>query len=226
MQARALLNRLPDSLPSLGADANFLSDFKYHCNLIPNPAWTELDRTLSRYLDAAEKVIDLDYGTTYRARNFQLRIQNPIAPGTWVNYAVDRLSARYYSLPASWCSAIRLPCRFLNATPVVAYTDQDGVTGTFVEGTDFVFVGGQSLTPEITWLPSSQQTFPNLGNVPWPLTVTFSTVANTQSAPNQALAILTLGAYFYRNPEGMGVGVEDLGSGFEALVGPLQGSFL
>lgn len=222
IQRRCLLERQPDSLTSLGLVAPTLAMFKQHCGLPDDPAWTEQDLRLGLLLDAAERYLDLNTGTTYRARNFTLTVQE-IRDSEVVSIASE-VTGRWYTIPVGRFTRIRLPCRPVTGTPTIVWTDNAGVTGSFVLGTDFVFTGGKSLTPEITFLATSPTSWPSTGLVPWPFVVTFSTAANTLTPEIHLLAILMLASHFFRNPQGM-VDVPHDGI-FGSLFTSLQGDFL
>lgn len=219
-----LLERQTDSVPSLGTLSGLLLLFKQHCALPPDDAWTEMDNYLGNLLDTAEQFIDWETGTTYRPRNFVLTVKQ-VHESQLVSIPSE-ITGRWYVLPVGRFCAVRLPVRPVIVAPTITWTDNLGNTGAFVLGTDFVFTGGQSLSPEVTFLPVTPTTWPEVGLVPWPFIFTFSSVANTQTPLLQLNAILQLAAYYFRNPEGMGLGVQDLGGGLQGLIYSLKGDFL
>lgn len=225
MQRAMLLERLPDSLSSLAADATFLTMLKRNCSLPPDPSWTEADTTLQMYTDAAEAWIDFFTGTTFRPRNFNLTVQY-VRPSQLVSIPSE-ISGRWYVLPIGRFSTITLPVRPVTTAPTIAWAKDDaGASGSFVLGTDYVFTGGQSVTPEITFLPISPNAWPMVGTVPWPFVISFTTAANTNLVAIQKLAIMQLASYYYHNPQGMGEDTPDLEGGFWGLLSALDGSWL
>ena len=219
-----LLERLTDSLPSLGADAPTLLLMKNNCALPNDSSWTELDSTLSLLLDAAEEFIDWQTGTTYRPRNFRLTVRS-VHESQLVSIPSE-ITGRWYVLPVGKFCTVRLPVRPVTTAPTITWTDNLGNTGTFTLNTDFTFQGGLSLTPEITFLPVTPTSWPETGLVPWPFVFTFSTVAGNQQPNLHKLAIVQLAAYYYRNPQAMGQDVPDMGQGFWGMLTQLKGDFL
>lgn len=216
-----------DSQTSLGADGAFLSSFKWQCALPVSDTWTEADAYLCGLIDAAEEWVDFITGTTLRPRNYKATVHHVhkseslsiVSPGFGINGC-------WYELPIGRFSSIVLPHRPIVANPAISWTDNNGNTGSLVYGTDFTFAGGSSATPTIAFLPLSSTSWPETGEVPFPYVITYATTADVRLPKVHQQAIMQLAAYYFRNPEGMGQAVPQLGIGFDGLLTALQGSFL
>lgn len=220
------LTKLADS-PALASLATvnggaLLALLKRHCALPSDTSWTEADAQLGMYLDAAESFIDQITGTPYRSHSYTLDLQT-LNRSTLLALPVD-ISGRWISLPVARFTAVRLPVFPVTANTVTfTWLDNDGNTGSFVNGTDFKVKGASTRSPEIIMM--SDITWPNTGLVPYPFTISFSSPAGFD--PNTSLmAIMQYASYLYRNPEGMGQEVADMGQAFWGCVSLLSGSFL
>ena len=216
-----LLERLPDGTPLLSladsvSGAAFLALAKRHCALPVDATVTEFDLQVAMYVDAAEKFIDAHSNCPFRPHQFRLNLSGlNCHPEGSAERSVDAFGRPFKS--------IRLPFGPVTATPVITNTADDGTVTTFASPTDFTFWGGYSLKPEIVF--NTLLTWPTSDITPYPYRVTFTT-ANNASDPCQKLAIMMLTGYYFRNPEGMGDEVPDVGSAFWAMVNSLKRGLL
>lgn len=200
------LTKAADSpaLASLGTveSGAFLALFKRHCALPSDSSWTEADAQLSAYLDMAERYVDAITGTPYRTHSYVLDIQPDV----------------------SCLSSIKLPIFPITAgTVTLSWTDNDGVSGSFVNNTDFKIRGASTRLPEI-FLQSDVE-WPATDLVSYPFSVGFTSPAGFDSHLSK-MAIIEYASYLYRNPEGMGQEVANMGQQFWGLISLLSGTFL
>lgn len=212
-----LLERLPDSLVSIGLDAPTLLAFKQHAALAPDDDWTEADLLLQGYLSAAERSVDEITASPYRGRSFK--------------YSVERMEQYTPSWRArsSWFSrcnsfwSIKLPMRPVTGTPTIAWTASDGTTGTWTAGTDFTVFGSSSLTPEIIF--PYDFVLPPTDGVPFPFVVTFNAGGGIDTSVG-LVCIFEYAAAYYRSPESVGEKLTYVSKLFQANMDLLQASFL
>jgi hypothetical protein len=200
------LTKVADSpaLDSLGVveSGAFLALFKRHCALPSDVTWTEADVQLSAYLDMAERYVDAITGTPYRPHSYILDIQPDV----------------------SCLTSIKLPIFPITPNDVtVSWTDNDGVTGSFTNGTDFLIRGELTRSPEIFFQPNVD--WPATEQVTYPFSVGFDSPAEFDSHLSK-MAILEYASYLYRNPEGMGQEVANMGQQFWGLISLLSGTYL
>lgn len=190
-----------DSLSVVESGA-FLALFKRHCALPSDATWTEADAQLSAYLDTAERYVDAITGTPYRPHSYILDIQPDV----------------------SCLSSIKLPIFPITANSVtVGWTDNDGATGSFANGTDFLIRGELTRSPEIFFQPNVD--WPATEQVTYPFSVEFDSPAEFDAHLSK-MAILEYASYLYRNPEGMGQEVANMGQQFWGLISLLSGKYL
>ena len=220
------LSKLADS-PALGSlgtinGGALLALFKRHCGLPSDTSWTEADLQLGLYLDAAEEVVEEMTGTPYRSHSYTLDLQS-LNRSVLLSLPLD-ISGRWISLPMAKFTAVRLPVFPVTPSSVtLSYTNNDGTTGSFVNGTDFVVKGASTRTPEV--VIKSGVIWPETGLQPYPFTIGWTSPAGFKPATYQ-MALLEYASYIYRNPEGMGQEVADMGQAFWGAISLLSGSFL
>lgn len=181
--------------------------FKGHCGLPLFSAWTEKDILLSSYLDAAELIVDRLGGSPYRQRNFKLTLEN------LDHFRTNRMG---------WWG-LELPMHPVLSGASLSWADDDGNTGTYVQGTDFTIFAPTSLRPQLRFPYNWQK--PCTSQQPYPYVLTFMAGAGDESLPAK-IAIFELGAYYYRNPEAMSDGSLPQSAVFDANISILKGSFL
>jgi hypothetical protein len=191
------------SLTSLEEEEDLLRLFKQHCALPDDPDWVERDALLGMYLDAAEAWIDHHTGTTFRAKEFTLKLERTVCFNDY--------------------HAIRLPVRPIDEVSF-EWTDDNGDTGTFSDTTDYLLAGKETLTPEIIFLPDSTFTDISVENVPYPFVINITTLPD----PNLShkLCILQLASYYYKNPEAMGETIPNMSQAFFSVLNGIAGSLL
>lgn len=230
MLRQMLVERVTDptgSQTSLGADGAFLTAFKWQCALPVSNTWTEADAYLCGLIDAAEEWIDFITGTTFRPRNYKATVHHvQKSESISIISPTFGICGRWYELPVGRFSSIILPHRPIIANPTISWTDNNNQTGTLTYGTDYVLAGGASATPTIAFLPLSATAWPETAEVPFPYVISYATTADVRLPKVHQQAVMQLGAYYFRNPQGMGQEVPRLGVGFDGLLTSLQGSFL
>ena len=210
-----------DSLATINNGA-LLALLKRHCALPSDSSWTEADAMLAMYLDVAEAWVDEVTGCSYRGHAYTLDLQ--ALSNTAISTLPRGISSYWLGLPIARFSAIRFPV-FPVTVPLTSFgwTDNDGTTGTFTEGTDFVVEGALTRAPELIMLPNVE--WPETGLVPYPFRISFQ--AGSSSRPElQKMAILQYASYLYRNPEGMGQEVPNMGQAFWGIISLLSGTYL
>lgn len=208
------LERLTDSLPSLGADAPTLLSFKQHAALAEATSWTAMDPTLSAYLDAAEFQVDELCASPYRPRSYTYTFQN-----------FDRLRLPFRPIIQSCSSyySLKVPLRPVIGNPTIAWIADDGTTGTWTCGTDFSITGRTSIDPEI-WFPHSF-VLPVSNNTPYPYTMSFQAGGGIEASIKK-LCIFEYACGYHRNPEAVGDKLSYVSQVFDANMTFLQSNFL
>lgn len=204
------------------SSGSLLALFKRHAALPSDASWTEADLQLGMYLDNAEEMIEELTGTPYRPHIYTLDLQS-LNRSVLMSLPVD-ISGRWISLPMARFTAVRLPVfPVVPDTVTFSYTNNDGTTGSFVYGTDFKVKGANTRSPEVIMM--SNILWPETGLQPYPFTIGWHCPAGFKPQTN-LMAIMQYAAYLYRNPEGMGQEVPDMGQAFWGAVSILSGSFL
>lgn len=210
-----LLERLDEvtATVSLAEDVNFLKVLKQHCALPTAESFTEYDELLKVYTNHAEKFVDKHMGVPYRPKQFRLNLSaTPIANSSTPTRALDVFNQPF--------TTIRLPFGPIDTDPEVVYVDVDDDETAI---TEFTVAGQFSHSPEI--ILKKAFVWPTVELGPYPIRVTFTTSAN-KTNDTQLLAIHMLASYCYRNPEGMGEEVPQVGSHFWAMITSEKESFL
>lgn len=219
-----LLERVPDSLVSIGLDASTLLAFKSHAALSVDPNWTESNALLQSYLLAAERQVDELSGLPYRSRSFTYSVEEiqTYCPGkrrpdyrfcfeSWHHKGVDS----YWSIP--------LTMRPITGTPTITWAANNGTSGTWTAGIDFSVYGPTSLTPRIVFPYSFS--LPATDGVPYPYVVNFT----AGGGPDNAVALVCIFEYaaaYYRMPEAVGEKLSYVSRLFDSNLAFLTGSFL
>lgn len=200
-----ILTRQSDSLVSIGLDPPTLLAFKLHAGLPGESTWTEADNSIQGMLSAAEDMIDDQCGTPYRLRSYQYQVQ-----------CIDGRNRSWLSVP--------LPVYPISSVVTIAWTDDIGNHGTYVQGTDFQLVGPKSLNPNLLF---PLQTFRPITAVrtAYPFTLTFTAGPGLKQSA-QRLAIFQLAAFFYRYPEAMFDKQIFTNPGFQNILDSFSNSFL
>ena len=215
-----IIERQPDSLVSLVlTDPSIMLDLKNHAGLPPDVSWTESDSLLARYMVAAENQVDKLTSQPYRQRTFTLtttglsRLHKPRQPK---RHIYDILAGQYHFY--GW----ELPIRPIIGTVSIAWTDDNGNTGTYVTGTDCKLYGAAALTPEIIFPVTFTPPPTVLTPYPYILTVT---AGGTQD-PVALIAMFEIATFYYRYPEAAAAGQLPPSQIFQANIDYLKGSFL
>lgn len=220
------LTKLADSpaLASLGAAEGgaLLALLKRHAALPSDSSWTEADAQLSEYLDIAESVIEKMTGTPYRSHNYTLDLHT-LNQSVLLALPID-ISGHWLSLPVAKFTAVRLPV-FPVTKASVAFTwlDNYGNAGSFTNGTDFIVRGEGTRTPEVIFKQGI--VWPETGLVPYPFTLAWTSPGGFDPHLWKS-CLLQYASYLYRNPEGMGQEVADMGQHFWGAISLLSGTFL
>ena len=220
------LAKVADCFPidSLGTVDNgaLLALFKRHCALPSDSTWTEADAQLSLYLDNAEEIIEEMTGTPYRPHSYTLDLQS-LNSSVWLSLPMA-FSSFGVSLPMTRFTGVRLPVFPIDPESVTfSFTDDEGTSGSFVNGTDFKVKGAATRSPEVIMMAGIE--WPSTGLQPYPFTIGWDCPAGFKPSTS-LMAIMQYASYLYRNPEGMGQEVPDMGQAFWGTISLLSGTFL
>ena len=210
-----MLERLPDSLVSIGLDAPTLLAFKVYSGLPTAGIWTEGDLQLQSLLLTAELIVDGLTSCPYRVRNYRDQFASnyrpPIPP--------------YHRLPNySPTTFLRYHFAIRNVQSGVSIFFNDGTTTTtYVEGTDFFVYNRTGLSPELAFVSTFVE--PTYSLLPFPWTVLYSAGGGLDVEVAKT-CIFELASFYYRNPEAQADANPSLGGIFQANLDYLKGSFL